>query len=129
LVDCEIIIPKLLLNKANDGLKAIEYLRTAGCRVGVISITYVACVNVARSALAYDGHDYEPTTAFEMFKRYYSGTGKFDPNLGELFKVIRRFNHESDFNPLFAIADAEAESLISKTQAFYNDVVEYIRGK
>ena len=125
----DIIVAKLLLKKATDGLKAIDYMRTAGYSAGVVSTTYVACVNVARSVLAYDGHDYEPATAFEMFKKYYLATGKFDPGLGELLTVIHRFNHESDFNPLFSIADAEAESLISNTRAFYNDAVEYIRGE
>ena len=125
----DLIIPKLFLERANEGFKAIEYLRAAGCRVGVISITYVACVNVARSLLAYEGYNYEPARAFQMFEKYYLGTGKFDSNLGELFKAVRRFRYESDFNPLFALDDAERESLISRTRAFYDGVIEYIRGK
>ena len=125
----DLIVPKLLLNKADDGLKAVEYLRTAGYRAGVVSITYVACVNVARSLLAYDGYDYEPAKAFQLFEKYYLGTGEFDSRLGELFKAVRRFRYESDFNPLFALGDGEVESLISRTRAFRDDVIEYIRGK
>lgn len=125
----DIIVAKLLLKKASDGLKAIDYLRTVGCRTGVVSITYVACVNVARSVLAYDEHDYEPATAFEKFRKYYLTAGKFEPGLEKLFTVVHGFNHESDFNPLFSIADVEAERLVGDTRAFYDTAVEYVRGK
>jgi hypothetical protein len=123
------LLPWLLLKKADDGLKAIEYLRTGGYRAGIVSIAYVICVNAARSALSYDGCDCEPTAAFELFDKYYSDLGKFDPNLGDLFKTVCRYKYQSEFNPLFALADAEMESLISRTQTFFNDVDAHLRGK
>jgi hypothetical protein len=123
------LLPWLLLKKADDGLKAIECLRTGGNRAGVVSIAYVVCVNAARSALSYDGCDCEPTTAFELFDKYYSDIGKFDPKIDDLFKTVYRYKHQSEFNPLFGLADAEMESLIARTQAFFNDVDAHLRGK
>ena len=125
--DCDVIFPWLLLKKANDGFKAIECLRTAGCRAGVVSITYVVCVNAARSVLAYDGYDCAPATAFELFDKCCAG--RFDAKVRELFGTVCRYKYESEFNPLFGLADAELESLISGVRAFYDDVEEYLRGK
>lgn len=112
---------------ARRGLKAADLLLRAGLPDRAVSQAYYAVFHAVRAALYLLGQ--EPKThrgAMRQFAKQYVKTGRVS---SDLMKVLGRAREErdlSDYDPLQAITQERASSIVASAHLFVEEIIRHI---
>ena len=120
-------LAKYRIEKAEDCLRAAEYLIEPGEYLSILNRAYYAIFHAVRAIFAIEGVDRKKHSGvISYFQQNYVKTGVFDKEFSMIVQEAFEVRQESDYEDFYVVSKEDAISQYENAKDFVNATKKYL---